>query len=72
MFGNKRLAEKTVKIRRLERKAPQFKTKTNLIKLKIAKLRKETKDKIASLDSKLHQKSHTPAPYRKSAGRASQ
>ena len=44
IFGNKRLSDKTVKIRKLERKVARLKKKTKLIRSKISKLRKETKD----------------------------
>ena len=59
MFGNKRLSERTKKMKKIGRAIKKIKNKGKLIRLKIKKNKQEKKEKIKAFQSKLYQKSHT-------------
>ena len=59
IFGNKRLSDKTIKIKKLEITIRRLKKKRKLIMLKIKKNKNKTQERIKDLESKLYRKSHT-------------
>jgi hypothetical protein len=59
LFGNKRLSDKTKRIKKMERNIAKLRNKSKLIKQKIKKHRQSFRKKVSVLESKLYQKSHT-------------
>lgn len=59
MFGNKRLADKTTRIKNMEKIIKKLKTRERAIRLRLKKQKRQTSDKIQSLKNKLHEKSNT-------------
>jgi hypothetical protein len=59
IFGNKRLSDKTKRIKKMERTIVKLRKKGKLIKQRIKKHKQALREKTSVLEGKLYQKSHT-------------